>query len=100
MTNNLFVDNAGAGFLVDGYAIDYLQKAHFCAFWDNKQGTATVQARPGKGCVTDAMPIFVSTDPAHPHFMHLSSRTSKRITQGSSTGSFIGARPVAPPVRK
>ena len=100
VTNNLFVDNAGAGFLVDGYAIDYLQKAYFCAFWDNKQGTATVQARPGKGCVTDAMPIFVSTDPAHPHFMHLSSQTSKRITQGSSTGSFIGARPVAPPVRK
>ena len=94
--NNLFSENAGAGFLVDGYAIDYLQKDHFCAFWENKQGTATGQARPGKGCVTDTKPIFVSTHPDHPHFMHLSSQTSQRITQGSSTGSFIGARPVVP----
>ena len=93
--NNLFVQNAGAGFLVDGYAIDHLQRASFCAFWGNKQGTLAGQAGPGKGCVTDARPIFVSTDPANPNFMHLSPRTSKRITRGSSTGSFIGARPVA-----
>ena|GEM_PF-2338408 len=100
VTNNLFVGNAGAGFLVDGYAIDYLQKAHFCAFWGNQQGTATGQARPGKGCVTAVRPLFVSTDPAHPYFMHLSPRTSKRITRGSSTGNFIGARPVASPAKK
>ena len=32
VTNHFFVDNAGAGFLVDGYGIGYLQKADFCAF--------------------------------------------------------------------
>jgi len=100
VTNNLFVDNAGAGFLVDGYAIDYLQKADFCAFWGNKQGSAAGQAELGKGCVTDARPIFVSTDPTNPHFMHLSPWTSKQITQGSSTGSYIGARPVAAKAKK
>ena len=94
VANNLFVDNAGAGFLVDGYGIDYLQKADFCAFWGNKQGNVAGQAGLGKGCVTDAKPIFVSTDPADPNFMHLSPKTSQRITKGSSTGSFIGARPV------
>ena len=100
VTNNLFVDNAGAGFLVDGYAIDYLQKADFCAFWGNKQGSAAGQSEPGKGCVTDVRPIFVSTDPADPNFMHLSPQTSKRITKGSSTSSFIGARPVAAATKK
>tara|TARA_B100000029_G_scaffold105060_1_gene95650 strand:+ start:958 stop:2295 length:1338 start_codon:yes stop_codon:yes gene_type:complete len=93
--NNLFVHNAGAGFLVDGYAIDHLHKASFCAFWGNKHGTLAGQAGPGKGIVTDARPVFVSTDPANPNFMHLSPKTSTRITRGSSTGSFIGARPVA-----
>ena len=92
--NNLFVNNAGAGFLVDGYGIGYLQKAEFCAFWGNKQGNVAGQAGLGKGCVTDAKPIFVSTDPADPHFMQLSPKTSKRITKGSSTASFIGARSV------
>ncbi len=95
VTNNLFVQNAGAGFLVDGYAIDHLQRANFCAFWGNKHGTLAGQAGPGKGIVIDARPIFVSTDPTHPNFMHLSHKTSTRITRGSSTGSFIGARPVA-----
>jgi len=95
VTNNLFVKNAGAGFLVDGYGISYLQKASFCAFWGNKQSSVSGQAGLGKGCVTDAKPIFVSTDPADPNFMHLSPKTSKRITKGSSTGSFIGARPIA-----
>jgi hypothetical protein len=93
--NNLFVNNAGAGFLVDGYGIGRLQKADFCAFWGNKQGNVAGQAGLGKGCVTDAKPIFVSTDPAAPLFMHLSPKTSQRITTGSSTGSYIGARPVA-----
>ena len=100
VTNNLFVDNAGAGFLVDGYRIDYLQMANFCAFWGNKQGDAAGQAGLGKGCVIDAKPIFVSTDPDDPNFMHLSPKTSKRITKGSSTGSFIGARPVAAKAKK
>ena len=98
--NSLFVHNAGAGFLVDGYAIDHLQKADFCAFWGNKQGGLAGQVGPGKGCVTDAKPIFTSTDPANRHFMHLSPQTPARITRGSSTGSFIGARPVASKARK
>ncbi|MBM82051.1 MAG: hypothetical protein CMJ78_15885 [Planctomycetaceae bacterium] len=93
--NNLFVKNAGAGFLVDGYGIGYLQKADYCAFWGNKQGNVASQAGLGKGCVTDAKPIFVSTDAADPNFMHLSPKTSTRITKGSSTGSFIGARAIA-----
>ena len=100
VTDNLFVNNAGAGFLVDGYGIGYLQKASFCAFWGNKQGNVAGQAGHGKGCATDAKPIFASTNPADPHFMHLSPKTSKRITKGSSTGSYIGARPVTAKAEK
>ena len=98
--NNLFVNNAGAGFLVDGYGIGYLQKALHCAFWGNKQGEVAGQAGLGKGCVTDAKPVFVSTDPAHPRFMHLSANTSARLTKGSSSGSYIGARPAVTTSRK
>jgi len=98
--NNLFVDNAGAGFMVDGYGIGYLQKADFCTFWGNKQGAVASQAGLGESCVTDVQPLFVSTDPADPNFMCLSPRTSTRITKGSSTGSFIGARPVAEKAEK
>lgn len=93
--NNLFVSNAGAGYLVDGYGIGYLQKARFCAFWGNKQGNVAGQAGLGKGCVTNVEPLFASTDLSDPKFMHLSRKTSKLITKGSSSGSHIGARPVA-----
>ncbi len=94
VSNCLFVQNAGAGFLVDGYAIDHLQRAQFCAFWGNKQGGLKGQVGPGKGCVTGVRPLFVSRDPAHAHFMHLSPRTSDRLTRGSSRSRPIGARPV------
>ena len=98
--NNLFVQNAGAGYLVDGYGIGYKQQAKFCAFFGNKHGNVAGQAGLGKGCVTGIKPIFVSTDPKHPQFMYLSKKTSERITKGSSKGSFIGARPVAGNAKK
>lgn len=48
----------------------------------------------GSHNVTGIQPVFYSLDPDSPWFMYLDPAISDAIALGSSTGSYIGARPV------
>jgi len=68
--------------------------AYYCNFFDNPDPNSGYEAgwTIGEGCIS-ADPLFVSTDPASRHFLHL--QPSSPCNSSASDGSDMGALPVS-----
>lgn len=96
--DSLFVDNVlyGVRGTSNNVSPPYAT-VDYSGFWGNGSGSTAYSVTAGPHNQTGVNPLFYSTDASSPYFLYLDPNISNLISQGSSTGSYMGARPVFVP---